>query len=160
MERPVKLSKGFTIIEALVALVILAIFLLGLLAGLVTAMRYNILNYLRDEAKLLALECAENIKGTSFTSIVDGTVDCNAPNPVLTDIPCSNIGDKVLASQPEKVRRQIRNTNVNYRIGWIVTTSGNVHQIQIQVCWTYGGKSYTHTVTTLVSRGTLPSGGP
>ena len=46
--------QGFTLIEVLVALVILAIMLLGLYYSLIVSYKYSISNILRDEAvKLL-----------------------------------------------------------------------------------------------------------
>ncbi len=159
MEVNAKKSKGFTLVEALVALVILAILLLGLLAGLLTAVRYNLVNNLRDEAKNIALECAENIRNSDFTSLTTGSVSCEASKPVVVSSPCTDIGTRISASTPEMVRRKKRNAEVNYTIGWDISGSGNVRQVRITVCWTYAGRSYSHSLTTLVSRETSPGGG-
>jgi len=149
MEVSAQRNEGFTLIEALVALALLAILLLGLLAGLLTSMQYNILNHIRDEAKRLALECAENIRSTPYSDLTDGNVSCNTPNPVLTDNPCANIGTRITNGQPEEVRRQARNSSISYTIGWSVSTVEDVKEIRIEVCWNYRGKSYRHTVTTV-----------
>ena len=137
-------------IEALVAFVILALLLLGLLGGLLTAIQYNLLNYMRDEARTLALECAENVRNVPVTSLVPGTVNCNSQTFDTVDTPCTNVGASVTANRAERVRRQVRNTSVEYRIGWDVQAAGDVMQVQIQVCWTYRNRNYTHTVTTLI----------
>ena len=143
-------SEGFTLIEALVALVILALLLLGLLAGLLTVIQYNLLNYMRDEAKNLALECAENIRNTPLSSLQAGNVVCNSQNFVNVDTPCTNVGAMVSAGTAERIRRQVRNTYVDYSIGWNLQQVGDVMQVQIQVCWNYRNRSYTHTITTVV----------
>lgn len=147
------LSRGFTLIEALVALVILAILLLGLLAGLLTSIDYNLRNYIRDEAKRLALECAENIRNIPYDNLPqNGSVDCRAQNPVSVGNPCTDLATRVTSGTPEQVTRQIRNTSISYTIGWDVSTSGDVKEIQIQICWVYRGKDYSHTVATLIGR--------
>ena len=138
--------------EALVAFVILALLLLGLLGGLLAAIQYNLLNYMRDEAKLLALECAENIRNTPFTDLVTGSVDCNANTAIGVNVPCTDVGTRVGNAQAEEIERQVRNTRVRYRIGWDVNVTGDVAQVQIRVCWTYRNRNYTHTVTTIVGR--------
>jgi type IV pilus assembly protein PilV len=147
-------SEGFTLLEALVALVILAILLLGLLAGLLGAIHYNLLNYMRDEARLIALECAENIRNIPFTNLVSGRVDCWTDNVLRVGSPCTDVGLRIANSQAEEVRRQVRNASVTYRLGWTVDVGGDVAQIQIRVCWTYRNTDYTHTVTTVVGRST------
>lgn len=160
MEQTARLSKGFTLVEALVALLLLAVLLLGLLAGLLTAMRYNIINHLRDGARNLALECAENLRSGTFTGIAAGSVNCADPNPVVVSSPCMDIGARISDARPEEVKRKIRNMNVAYKVGWDVTTSGDIHRVRIIVCWTHAGKGYTYSATTLLSGENLASGGP
>ncbi len=143
-------SEGFTLIEALVALVILALLLLGLLAGLLTVIQYNLLNYMRDEAKNLALECAENIRNTPLSSLQAGNVVCGSQNFANVDTPCTNVGAMVSAGTAERIRRQVRNTYVDYSIGWNLQQVGSVWQVRIEVCWNYRNRSYTHTITTVV----------
>ena len=147
------LSKGFTLIEVLVALAILAILLLGLLAGLLTSIDYNLRNYTRDEAKRLALECAENLRNFPYENLPqNGSVDCRDQNSVSVSNPCTDLETRITNGTPEQVTRQVRNAFVSYTIGWNVSTSGDIKEVQIQVCWNYRGRSYSHTITTLVGR--------
>ncbi len=132
---------------------ILAILLLGLLGGLITSMTLNLRTYLRDEAKFIALECAENIRNSSYELIPpSGSVSCNAQGAVAVDNPCTDLAARIASGTPEQVRRQIRNASASYTIGWSVATNDNVKAVQIQVCWNYMGRQYSHTITTVVGR--------
>lgn len=143
-------SRGFTLIEALVALLLLAIVLLGLAAGLLAAMRHNILNHLRDGAKNLAMECAENVRNS--LNLAAGSVACNGGGAVEVDSPCTDL----TKSTPELVKRKIRNFVASYRLGWDVKDGGDVYEVRITVCWSHGGKDYSHSITTLIPRGGIP----
>ncbi len=118
--------KGFTIVEALVALVILAILLLGLLSALITAYEISTRNLIRDEAVKIANEYAEKYR-----------------NFGLSNIPTNDTFE---------INRKIRNADITYNIN--VTSSeivaGKIKQVKITVTWTYKGKTYSHTIETLV----------
>ncbi|RMA97013.1 type IV pilus modification PilV family protein [Hydrogenothermus marinus] len=147
MDQVVKHYKGFTIIEALVSLVILAILLVGLLAGLNIAVKYNLINHARDEARLIAQECSENIRNIPFNNIIATTVNCNN-NPTNVNSPCMNI-NKTTA---DKVQRKIRNLTLDYNVGWKITDeTSNLKKIIVNVCWKLFGKNYKYTIETLVS---------
>lgn len=122
-----KNNKGFTLIESLVALVILAIILLGLLTGLMVAIDMNTRNILRDEAVKIADKYAEI---------------------------CRNDITKCTSSTEE---RQFRNFKEEYNIDITIDnptiTSGsniNVKIVTITVKWQYRGKEYSHTIKTAV----------
>ena len=139
-------DKGFTLIEALVALVILAIVLLGLLAGLIVTLQYNLLNFMREEAGSVAQECIENIRSMPFTDIQVVNIDCNNTTTVTVSTPCLNTGGVNI------VNRQVRNASVSYRVGWSVTNRTNIKEINVEVCWNYQGRNYTYSVKTFVGR--------
>jgi len=133
-------------VEALVALVILAIVLLGLLAGLLTVYQYNLLNVLRDEAGSVAQECIENIRSIPFASVPVVNIGCNDPTEVVVSTPCLNTAGVNI------VRRQIRNTEATFRVGWSVADLGTLKEVDVQVCWNYRGRNYTYTFKTFVGR--------
>ena len=139
-------DKGFTLIEALVALVILAIVLLGLLAGLIVTLQYNLLNFMREEAGSVAQECIENIRSMPFTDIQVVNIDCNDTTTIPVSTPCLNTGGVNI------VNRQVRNASVSYRVGWSVTDRTNIKEIDVEVCWNYQGRNYTYSVKTFVGR--------
>ena len=142
----IRSDKGFTLIEALVALVILAIVLLGLLAGLIVTLQYNLLNFMREEAGSVAQECIENIRSIPFTDIPEVNIGCNDTTTVPVSTPCLNTGGVNI------VNRQVRNTSVSYRVGWSVTDRTNIKEINVEVCWIYQGRNYTYSVKTFVGR--------
>ena len=153
MEIHVNPNRGFTLIEALVALVILAITLSGLLAGLLASIDYKLRNLIRDEAKAIALECVENIRNTPYDNIPpNGSVSCNAQNPVPVAAPCTTVGTRISNGTPEIATRQIRNTSISYTLGWNISSSNNVKQVKINVCWNHQGRNHSHTVTMLIGR--------
>ncbi len=76
-------KKGFTIIELLVAFVILFILMAGFLRGILLYMEYQINNGLKDRASEIALRMSSQIQTARFnpTAICDE----NNPNPFLCD---------------------------------------------------------------------------
>lgn len=111
MVRIVKLdSQGFTLIEVLVALTILAIILLGNLAALSISYRKNVENLLRDEAVRIAQEYADRFRATK------NEADCDV-----------------------SVLRQVRNYTVTYTVDCTPTSRsiGNVDitKLTVQVSW-------------------------
>jgi len=76
-------KKGFTIIELLVAFVILFILMAGFLRGILLYMEYQINNGLKDKASEIALRMSSQIQ----TALFDPTAGCdtNNTNPFLCD---------------------------------------------------------------------------
>lgn len=126
MELLKKDNKGFTIIEALVAIVILTVLLLGLLSAFLTTYEYSTRNLIRDEAVKIANEYAEKYRNMDVTTIP--------------------------TSLTETVNRKIRNGNVQYTVEVASTDliTGKIKQITIKVSWTYKGKTYTHQIKSIV----------
>ncbi len=119
-------NKGFTIIEALVALAITAILLLGLLSALIMTYEYSVRNILRDEAVKIANEYAEKYRNVDFSSIP--------------------------SNRTETITRKFKNKTISYTLS--VTSSdvvpNKVKRVVISVNWSYKGKSYTHSIETFV----------
>ncbi|MDD5214904.1 MAG: type IV pilus modification protein PilV [Methylococcales bacterium] len=77
-------SRGFTLIEVLISMVILAIGLLGLAAMQGISLRDNQDAYNYQQATLLAYEMQDRIKGNSdanWTTVTIGTGDCTQAAP-------------------------------------------------------------------------------
>lgn len=123
-------SRGFTLIEFLVALVILTVGLLGLLQTVNYAIETNMTTQLRDEAVRLADERMSTEKAKVFDAISTNT-------------------------RQEFVSVKVVNAFKNYSIvknTTALTASGNTRNINIQVSWKHKGARYTHVISSLVSK--------
>lgn len=76
-------ERGFSLIEVLVALVVLSVGLLGLAALQSTATQFNASAYIRSQATILAYDIADRIRANrqaaldgAYTSAYPGTNDC------------------------------------------------------------------------------------
>ncbi len=76
-------KKGFTIIELLIAFVILFILMTGFLRGILLYMDYQINNGLKDRASEIALRMSSQIQTAEFNR--NATCDGSNPNPFLCD---------------------------------------------------------------------------
>ncbi len=62
-------NRGFTLIEVMVAILIMMVGLIGLLQSINVAMEYNLKNQLRDEAVYTAERYFNELRGMPFDSI-------------------------------------------------------------------------------------------
>ncbi len=119
--------KGFTLIEVLVALVVLSVTMLGILEAMAMAMQQNLEIYCRDESVRIAEQDMNEVRNTSFAGI--GNLQYN-------------------------VSRTYKQYQRTFRVArTVVALSGNSYSVQLQVSWTINGKDHTHNVTSIVSRG-------
>jgi type IV pilus assembly protein PilV len=121
-------NKGFTLIEVLVASIILTISMLGVLQTITFSMQHNLGNYCRDESVRIAEQRMNELRDTTFTGLVTG-------NAVVT--------------------RQYKKLSRTFNVNWTVTAlTTNSFAIQVVVSWNIIGKAYNHSITSIVSRGT------
>lgn len=123
-------EKGFTLVEFLVALVIMTVGLLGLLETANVALRQNMSNKLRSEAIVLADQMMSNEKTQLFQNIT---------------------------SLPSSTRQaNVGNATVNYSVTETVAkmdpSTNTIKSVQFTVTWTDRGQQKTHTLTSLVSQ--------
>lgn len=124
-------NRAFTLIEFLVALVILSVGLLGLLKCIDLAMEKNLDNMYRTEAVMLADDRMMLIRSSSFSSLA--TTAANPPKILL--------------------ERGTRGVFRNYSVQEIVTQSTpNSKEIVINVSWKKKGKSFFHSISSYVSK--------
>jgi|GEM_PF-1636870 len=124
-------KKGFTLLEALIAIVILAVMMLGSLKALSGLYQFSTNNTLRDHAVRLADEILTDYRNIPY-------------NNTLLDL-----GTKAQVNY----QRQINNANVTFTTEVTVTqaVSTVAKSVGVQVTWSTKGKQYTNTTSTIVA---------
>ncbi len=128
MEQPVLLNnRGFTLVEVLIALVVLLLVSLALMQTALVGIDANMLNVLRDEAVKIAETRMSETRNTAFDTIAADNIT---------------------------VPRNFRNiSGFSYNVGRTVTNFGTDNrQITITVAWNWKGNPYNHTITTIIRR--------
>jgi len=124
-----------TLVEVLVAMVILFIIFLGMSSAGLVVLDQNIKNSQREEAVSVAEMKLQEVRNTLFSTLT------SAPENVSVAI--------------DNVSRQIRGLNVNYGV-WQTVNHLDVENLQvaIRVTWNrienHQTRSYDHTVLTIV----------
>jgi len=119
-----------TLIELMVALVIMMIVALALMQSSLIAMNANIVNALRDEAVSVAEQRMNELRSTPSLTATTGLVADDPPTITR------NVRSK--ANFPFTIKRQVSDINTNSK------------QVVLNVNWTYNKGTYTHSVSTVV----------
>ena len=123
-------KDGFTLIEFMVATVVLMVGLLGMLQAINIAMTRNLESVFRNEATALADERLMLKKASPFLSI--STTTANPPSTPVT--------------------RNVRGIFKNYSVQQIVTARSSLSkEIVINVAWRNRGTRYSHSISSAVS---------
>lgn len=123
---------GFTLVEFLVAIVILMVGLLGMLQAINVALNRNMETVFRNESYSLADERMMQKRAKAFISI--STTSANPPN---------------ITPSPTRV---IRGISKSYTVQEIVAAPTDYSkEITINVGWDYKGKPYSHSISSVVS---------
>ena len=114
---------GFTLVEVMIALVVLALGMMGSVIGIVTAHNYGIKNEMRGEAVKIAQEQEEAVRNMPYTQVSAFT-------------------------QQLSITRQVRNALITYTVTPAVTAvpasqscGGNcaASLVQLTVAWSFKG---------------------
>jgi prepilin-type N-terminal cleavage/methylation domain-containing protein len=155
MGRIVLLNKrGLTLIEVLIALVVLLIVSLAMMQTALVGIDSNMRNTLRNEAVSVAETRMNEARNQSFTAIVPDTgslsacvSDCSAGFPAtgvcntraIRSIPgfnfCTNLSCTEIGGD-----------------GNCITNDADNKQVTVLVGWKWKGESYTHSITTIRQR--------
>lgn len=128
-------NKGFTIVETLVALMIVMVMLLGLIQAALLSIDNNLRNVLSDEAVRIAEQEMSGVKNTPFDNLIVGT-----SNKTL------NVSLRNIVNFPYTVT-----TNIS-------SPSADSRRIDISVTWQWkektqaNGNPYVYSVSTIVRR--------
>jgi type IV pilus assembly protein PilV len=118
----VRLQEGFTLLEIMVALVILSIGLIALAGLQISALRGNTFSKRMTTAVSIAETKLEQIKNMSY-----GTIQSESTTSVTQ-------------------------SNINFTRQVIVTDNTTSKTVEVKVTWVNGSKSYTVPVSTIISQ--------
>ena len=127
-----KSDDGFTLVEVLVAMVILMIGMLGLLQSVNLAMETNLRSQLREEAALVGERAMNDLRGKGFDNI------------------SASYSNYQIAS---KLRGSGKNYTISRTAPVIATSNGQpaTKELRVLVSWTYKGTTYQNRVVSPVS---------
>ena len=124
-------NRGFTLIEVLVAIVILFISMMAVLHALGLSVEHNMKNIIMDEAVRISEQRMNELRNEPIASLASSTT--------LTQL---------------TIVRGIRNTSIAFTVNWIVESlSADSRAIQVLVQWRWKNIDHQHTATSIVSGG-------
>ena len=122
---------AFTLLEVLVAMVILMVGLLGMLKAINVSIVTNVRNEMRTQAASIAEDQLARKKSLPFDNI---TTTNNTPRNL--DVPIA-----------------MRSAVLKYRVTYFVDNiSSDSKRINIGVRWSYKGNNYEHVLSSIVTR--------
>lgn len=138
----VSTKKGFTLIEVLVAVVILSVGLLGLMQTVVYAINHNMTTQLRQEAVLVADEAMATEKAKPFSEITAPAFDSSI----------STYSALPSIKSTATINRIVNGVSRAYTVDTIKRTpTEQSKSIEVAVTWTYKNQNYTHTISSIVT---------
>jgi len=147
-------NKGFTLIEVLIAMVLILVLLLGLVQAALLSIDSNLRNLLRDEAVRVAEERMNGMLVDIFGNQYQGLRNLPFDSPLLQATP--------LTCTASDVSRSFRNMTRNYRVCWGITdVTTNVKRIEVSVGWDYKNETgplaptnreFQHSITSILRR--------
>ena len=118
-------KKGFTLIEALVAILILSVLLVGLIPAFIRA--YNVIHYsaTRDVAVDIAQEMLEKARCADFSS---------------------------LSNSSQTINRRIKKATIPYTVNTTITSlyGDELKAVTVKVFWTLKGQQKSYNATTVI----------
>jgi len=129
-----KNNKGLTLIEVMIALVVLLLVFLALMQTALVSIDSNMINVLRDDAVNIAEEQMSDARNRPFDNIIS--------------VPAAPVNRNIrnISNFPYSVVRTVSNLNADSK------------QVVITVTWDWkartaaNGNPYTHTISTIVRR--------
>jgi prepilin-type N-terminal cleavage/methylation domain-containing protein len=135
-------KKGLTLVEMMIALVILLLVFLALMQTALLSINSNITNLFRDEAASIAEQHMIFIRNMPFDSVTDTSSSfVDDPRPTVAGI--EGINDT----------RDFRSFSITFRPERQVTDLGiDNKQVDIRVSWDWKGETFTHSINAVLRR--------
>ncbi len=133
-------NRGFTLIEVMMAILILMVGMLGLLQAINLAIEVNLRNQLREEAVNVGERVMNEMRGKGFDNISVASTPTDTYTYPVYQIPS-----------------KIRGTSRTYSVSRRSTVLSSVNslpvtkQLEVLVNWTYKGVSYENRVKAPIS---------
>ena len=150
-------KRGFSLVEVMIALVILLLVSLALLQTALVSIDANMNNVLRDEAVSIAEQRMDEARSLPFdfpsdpSNSLKSLVDDDATHatlPTPNDCPSTfTVGTRI--------QRNFRNIIAkDFCTRRTVTTlgTGDARQVNIQVIWKWKGEDFSHSISTVIRR--------
>lgn len=150
-------KKGVTLVEVMIALVILLIVFMGLIQASLLTIQANVKNVARDEAVRITADQLDMLRSAPFDDMNrDGsTPDANPLNYSIKYGPTVTYTVPV-ATRPD-LRRQLRGGSVDYTVTVSICGGGascagydaTHKRITVTTGWAWQGETFTHQVATV-----------
>ena len=154
-KREPKHQQGFSMIEVLVALVIIAVALLGTAGLQVHAMKISKSGEFRTQAVFLASDIAERMEANKAAAILGNYVVATTSAPSASATPCGEVACNAAALASDDISQWETNiANLLPQASWSITqtTAGNPSTYRILIRWTdrstdnaSGGEIFSYT---------------
>jgi prepilin-type N-terminal cleavage/methylation domain-containing protein len=125
-----KKDKGFSLVEVMVAILVLFISMMACLHALGLAVAHNMDNAMMEEAVRIEEETMNELRNSAFSSLVDGETEVNVARTV---------------------GRISRTFTVETTTQSLSVTGSRA--IQIVVSWNLSGRTHYHSATSVISQG-------
>jgi type II secretory pathway pseudopilin PulG len=168
-----KNNKGISLVEVMIALVVLLLVFIGLLQAALLSIDHNMRNLLREEAVKIVSQKTEEARSLPFDNVISNPgvcsitmnicrfdTDCATGETCVTP-PTATISSCTAApTYPMRIDRDFRNIQ-NFPFGMSMTVTDildpdgitlNTKQIEIVVRWEYKNECYTQSITTVRRR--------
>ena len=144
-------KKGFSLVEVMIALVVLLLVFLALMQTALVSIDSNMKNNLRDEAANIAGMRMEQARNLRYTQSNDNLTSDGTAFTVVELPDCSAALTALING--EVVQRNVRNITANFCTNRTVTViDTNTRSITIRVGWRWRGEDYNHNIRTVVRR--------
>ena len=137
-------SKGVTLVEVMISLVILLLVSLALMQTALVSIDANMNNVLRDEAVSIAEQRMNEVRSVPFDTLSSDAVLITTPN----DCPATfTVGTRIQRNFRNIIAKDFC-TNMTVASG----VTGDARRVDIQVIWKWKGEDFIHTISTVIRR--------